>query len=309
MHDNRPTNRSNKLQLGSIPKLRNPLLDTREPKKPARPDIADPDRPINRPNHHDRTTTQPFRSASSAGTTKNQHSTWLDSTFASLWHNSSPEEPLEVDSKKKSSAAPRHPVTTYLQSFRSLLRHIETTLRELSSRQRLAVVALLVLMALSVGGWVVMSQQSNKPKETAGQQPTNTAEKRPTGPVKATPTFPTLLPSDKDAGSLGGWSLISPPGRDPVYAYTDKINSTRIVVSQQKLPRDFTTDTESRISELAKGYDANETVQSDKSTVYIGTSSDGFQSIITHKDNLLVLIKSDGVISKENWATYVTSLR
>ena len=72
-----------------------------------------------------------------------------------------------------------------------------------------------------------------KPAETTGQIGADTSQKTNRPPLeKGTPSYDTLLPENKSIDQLGGWTRISPPDRNPVYAYTDQIGSTKIIVSQ-----------------------------------------------------------------------------
>jgi hypothetical protein len=127
--------------------------------------------------------------------------------------------------------------------------------------------------------------------------------------VAAGPAYQTLLPANTSIETLGGWSRVSPPESEPVYAFTDTINDVAINVSQQLLPESFRGDVSVRIAELAKSYNATTAVDVSGTTVYIGTSARGPQSVLFTKRDLLILIKSDATISPEAWATYVTSLR
>lgn len=123
-----------------------------------------------------------------------------------------------------------------------------------------------------------------------------------------TPTYHTVLPGGKSANELGGWRRVSPPGKDPVFAYDDEINNVPISVSQQPLPASFKTETASHVADLAKSYNANTKVNAGDTTVYIGTSSKGPQSVIFAKENLLVLIKSQKSIDNNAWTEYIQSL-
>ena len=123
-----------------------------------------------------------------------------------------------------------------------------------------------------------------------------------------TPTYRTVLPGDKSVNELGGWKRISPPNKDPVFAYSDKINDVPITVSQQPLPASFKTETASHVAELAKSYNADTKVNAGEITIYIGTSSKGPQSVIFAKENLLVLIKSQKNIDNAAWTEYIQTL-
>ena len=127
--------------------------------------------------------------------------------------------------------------------------------------------------------------------------------------TKGTPDYPTVLPTGKTIQELGGWTLVSPPGRDPVFAYIDKIGNMQINVSQQPLPEEFKSDTAAKIEKLAKEYGASEKLTTSDTEAYIGTSEKGPQSVILSKGDLLILMKSAVRIDNAKWEEYISSLR
>lgn len=126
---------------------------------------------------------------------------------------------------------------------------------------------------------------------------------------EGTPEFSTILPTGKSISEFGGWTLISPKGTEPVYTYIDKIDGVSINVSEQKLPKDFKDNTEQKIENLAIGFNANEKISINGVIVHIGTSTEGPQSVIFSKNDLLILIKSDSSISSNQWTEYINSLQ
>ena len=120
--------------------------------------------------------------------------------------------------------------------------------------------------------------------------------------------YQTILPNGKSISDLGGWQRVSPSKNDPVYAYTDAINGIAISVSQQPLPQSFIGNVDTKTADLAKSYSATNKISAGATTVYIGTSSKGPQSVILTKDSLLILIKSKSKIDDTLWAKYVESL-
>ena len=137
-----------------------------------------------------------------------------------------------------------------------------------------------------------------------------TVIKTPSGLAHGSPSYPTVLPSGKNIASLGGWSRVSPPNRNPVYAFADKIASVPVAVSEQPLPSEFLTDTSSKVSQLATDYNASQKVTfGNKDVFYIGTASNGQQSVILTKNNLLILIKSDSKIDTNSWVQYISALQ
>lgn len=127
--------------------------------------------------------------------------------------------------------------------------------------------------------------------------------------TKGNPEYKTILPANKTIEQLGGWTRISPPGGNPVFAYVDRIGNATLSVSQQPLPDTLRGDTAAKVAELAQGFKATEKFSAGGTTVHIGTSADGPQSIIFDKSNLLILIKSSARLENNLWAEYVSSLR
>lgn len=127
--------------------------------------------------------------------------------------------------------------------------------------------------------------------------------------VKEAPNFTTVLPQGKTIDKLGGWTRISPPSTSPVYTFTDKLDNVRINISEQPLPDSFKIDPAKQLEQFAQSEDATEKISVDDVTVYIGTSSKGPQSVFLIKNNLLVLIKSDAIISQNQWIKYINSLQ
>lgn len=128
------------------------------------------------------------------------------------------------------------------------------------------------------------------------------------GEVSQTPDFATVLPEGKDVEDLGGWARISPPDKDPAFAYVDVLDGVQLNVSQQQLPNNFKQDKDGELAKLAEQFSANQKITVGENVVYIGTSSKGPQSVITSIDGLLILIKSSGPLNNEQWSGYIDSL-
>ena len=123
------------------------------------------------------------------------------------------------------------------------------------------------------------------------------------------PEHQTVLPESTSIEELGGWTLVSPPRNDPVFAYGDKIDGTSISVSQQPIPRQFVGDEANKLAELARDYSANREIEGTDTTTYIGNSANGPQSVLLIKNNLLIMIKSQDVITDASWVEYIKSLK
>lgn len=168
---------------------------------------------------------------------------------------------------------------------------------------KLTMVAVVVFASILFGAYTITS--SSLPRGITGSRAASAAPRL----VRGTPTYPTVLPAGKTIESLGGWTRISPPSRNPVFAYVDQLGPAQLGVSQQPLPEDFQRDTSEKMSELAQGFKANEKITAGSTTIYIGSSVQGPQSVIVTKKNLLILIKSSVHIENNQWAAYINSLR
>ena len=175
----------------------------------------------------------------------------------------------------------------------------------LASKRKLIVVAGLVLVVGYVGTHLPKSQ----PKAVVGVKGTQTSKGATELPRNQKPEFKTVLPAGKSIDQYGGWTRISPPDRDPVFAYADKLAGITITISEQPLPENMKSNTEEGINKLANDFSAGETLKVDGNTVHIGTSAKGPQSVIFANNGLLILIKSTSKIDNKAWASYISSLQ
>lgn len=166
-------------------------------------------------------------------------------------------------------------------------------------QKRVAVLSCVaIIFAVTLGG-MTLRQQHTRQEEAA-----NNNRSTPVENVE----YQTVLPEGKSISDLGGWERISPPGSDPVFAYTDTIDDVPVSVSQQPLPASLQGSTDDQIDELAKKFNANNKITSGNTVVYVGTSAKGPQSAILTKNSLLILIKSQKKIDDSAWAAYAASL-
>ena len=121
------------------------------------------------------------------------------------------------------------------------------------------------------------------------------------------PGFSTILPKGKSIEDLGGWSRVSPTTSDPVFAYNDKIEGVSINISEQPLPETFKGNPDGQVAELTKGGAYVEITAGDIKA-YVGTSSQGPQSVVFTKKDLLVLIKPKQKVSDKDWSKYIEAL-
>lgn len=179
-----------------------------------------------------------------------------------------------------------HPAT---QHRRSISRH--QRLRHLLVSKKSAVILFIVLAGLA--------SYSISTSFTTSNHPSN---------VTFDPGYQTILPDGKSIGDLGGWRRVSPPQKDPVYAYADHIDGVAVTISQQPLPKQFTANSKEHVAELAKKFNATTEIDASGTAIYVGTSAKGPQSVIFTKNNVLILIKSQQKIDNTSWQRYADSL-
>ena len=180
-----------------------------------------------------------------------------------------------------------------------------TLARKAWRKRYMRIVMAIMLVAIAAALTVLLLNQK-RPAGVTGTKLTTTSEADQRAQV---PQFDTLLPASKTIESLGGWTRVSPPDRNAVFAYSDGIRDNRIIISQQPLPDTFFEDTEGQMEALAQSYKATEKLTVNNLIVYIGTSAKGPQSVIFTKSGLLVLIKSSVKLSNDDWVGYVSSLQ
>ena len=210
--------------------------------------------------------------------------------------------------------AKKHTKRVYAKARPVVTSHTKTAASTLSSSTRKLplskkhLIQLVVVIILFASGYGLAHRTQQKPPTNAGDSSQNTTANEPIGGTS--PTYDTVLPDGKSIDELGGWSRVSPPDRNPVFAYVDTLERVEISVSQQPMPSDFSNNPDEDIKELALGFNAKERVVADDATVYfIGTSTKGPQSVILAKKGTLILIKSPIQIKNEVWSEYIASLR
>ncbi|AGL62136.1 hypothetical protein L336_0428 [Candidatus Saccharimonas aalborgensis] len=171
---------------------------------------------------------------------------------------------------------------------------------KLLHQPRLIIGALLLLGIVFIISW---SQKKNDLIQPHTETTASTKKSK-----DEVPKFITVLPGGKSIADLGGWTRVSPDSADPVFAYVDNLDGSQIIVSQQPLPDTFQSDPEGHIAELAKSYNASDKISTTTTTIYIGDSIKGPQSVICTKSKLLILIKSSVKHSNDSWIRYINSL-
>ena len=165
--------------------------------------------------------------------------------------------------------------------------------------KRLVIAAAVVLIASASYGIVTTIQHN-----AASKQATEAAAE-----LVENLEYQTVLPAGNSISELGGLQSISPTNSQPVFAYGDSIENIPINVSQQPLPDDMRTSPAAKIADLAEKFNATNKVAAGDTTIYIGTSAKGPQSVLLTKNNLLILMKSEKKIADNDWAAYAASLK
>lgn len=176
-------------------------------------------------------------------------------------------------------------------------------------RRRTVAATGLALAVISVGGLMYLSSRDSGGSANQAAGAATGITSQTDAPAKGTPDYATVLPAGKTVEQLGGWTRVSPADRDPVYAFSDKIGNTPVIVSQQPLPEDLRGSTDEEIAKLAKNFNANEKVSAGDMTLFVGKSAKGPQSIITYKGDLLILIKASAAVGNDQLVSYANSLR
>lgn len=164
-------------------------------------------------------------------------------------------------------------------------------------------VAVVAVLGVSLYSWIGQKEEGAPPQSAQASDVLNVTDAQE-------PEFDAVFPQGKSIEDLGGWVRVSPADKDPVFAYVDRVGDIQLNISQQQLPENLRVNTGQRVAELAAGFAANEKlVTEDGVEAYLGTSIRGPQSVILTKNGLLILIKSSGKLTNEQWVEYIGLLR
>jgi hypothetical protein len=157
---------------------------------------------------------------------------------------------------------------------------------------------------------VLVFWPNNKPADTISSDGgTNNPQVAGDITYKVNPDYAIMSPDGKGVDDLGGYALITPQNEpNKAYAYADKINGIPIKVSQQKLPDSIKQDA-LKLQDLASQFNANDKIEVDDRTAFVGTSVNGPQSVIFAREDIMVLIASDAKIPNQDWVKYLGNLR
>lgn len=121
------------------------------------------------------------------------------------------------------------------------------------------------------------------------------------------PDYKPLLPSGTAANTVSG--NFSYDSEKKVTSFSDKIGEEEVTISQQPLPQDFKDNPDGRVEIFAKNANFNELIQTKSGRAHIGTSIKGPQSVVFHREGLLVFLRSEKKILNTDWVRYIDSLQ
>ncbi|MGB3023219.1 MAG: hypothetical protein WBB39_00225 [Candidatus Saccharimonadales bacterium] len=178
----------------------------------------------------------------------------------------------------------------------------------MADRRRIIALLFVIIVVMYV---VALANRSTHRLSSTPEIPatSSSTHQAPATLPKGNPDFTTVLPANRSIDQLGGWTKVSPPNSAPVFAYTDKIGSTTIIVSQQTLPDELRTDTANKVKQLAGTYGQPEQLSAGSTTVYLSRSQSGPASIAFTQRDLLIFIKTNDAIPDSDLITYIASLR
>lgn len=127
------------------------------------------------------------------------------------------------------------------------------------------------------------------------------------GKSSTAPTYDTVLPGGKESNTTNGKLRFDPDKQ--VASFTDTIGPTTITVSQQPIPENFKNNIDEEVKKLAEGFSATEIINESNPKAYLGNDVKGAQTVIFHKNGVLVFILSSRAIEKYQWAEYITLLQ
>ncbi len=187
-------------------------------------------------------------------------------------------------------------------------------IRRLKRRRRLLIRRLVLMCILSFGLllylWPKFFPEWKAPS-LINRHPVSSNTVSGAGSIKdGPPDFTVLTPDNTPARSLRGKTLTPPNNSSSFFSFNDTVNGVYLKVSEQPLPEALKDPGEDPIQGLAQGYNANRSITAGgDTTVYIGTSSKGYQSIIFVKEGLLITIVSTAALNDDQWIQYIDSLR
>jgi len=121
------------------------------------------------------------------------------------------------------------------------------------------------------------------------------------------PEYDTVLPEGKKEETEGGKIGYDPQRK--VASFKDTIGGVPVTVSQQPLPEPFKANPDEEIKKVAENFSATEVISEANPRIYLGNDVKGPQTVIFHKNDVLVFILSSQPIDNKQWVAYITELK
>ncbi len=116
------------------------------------------------------------------------------------------------------------------------------------------------------------------------------------------PDFRPLKPSDEKS------SPIKYDGKRNLVTYTTNFSGSRITVSQQALPKSFTTDSKA-LAKAADSINAEQRIDTDKGPVHVASNDKGNdQMALFASSEVLVFIHTDRTMEDASWKSFIELL-
>jgi hypothetical protein len=186
-----------------------------------------------------------------------------------------------------------------------VIKNISKSITRTRQRKIVFVICMLII-ATVIAIYVIQRRMQPTTLPTSSTDGINNSMHTSDKLIPGTPTYTPILPAGKTLKDLGGGFIRS--DQQPSFIYVDKVGTTQINVSEQPLPDSFKDNPSREVQALANSFNATEKISLGNNTIYIGSYGQGLQRVIFIKNNLLVLITSNGSVTTSQWATYVNSL-
>jgi hypothetical protein len=170
----------------------------------------------------------------------------------------------------------------------------------------------MAVLTLVVSGVFVIRALDNKPTENSGQSFTeenklnqpNASTQAMEEPVTNDPEFPIVLPPGIPRDKIA----YNP---DRKFAkYDDQIGGVPLTVSQQQMPDNFRDDPRAGAQSIAKSLGADTELRyANNEVAYYFEGESGTQTAVFTKNNLLIFIRTAGLVQKDKLSQYIASLK
>lgn len=219
--------------------------------------------------------------------------------------------------RSKDTKAEATPVRIRIKGMYKKLRASPRPLLSSIAKKRRIGVGLVVALIVAIAGATYYvasdsdsdSRQEDEPQALGASNQQQAQSPQEEGDVQlpvVEPSFDILVPSNRSIDDLRV-VLLSPEGNAPAYTFVDDISGTSIQVTQQQIED---IPNYEGVDAIAADFQATNALRVNDVVVYYGINDrSGVQSVITEKDQILVLILSPRQLSEESWVRYIAALQ